>query len=213
MKTHFTLLSLAALICFSLPAAAEVDPAKLVKVTAGNNAKCVEYYTFKGEMYCSTTAQHSTPIDSHIKDSETQIIQFDDRPWQATWGKKTPNITTIEYVPAGDDINAWHELITSQYLPGLQAKATPEQYADFEIQNLKDAGFYPIVTFLEKTPDRELFEFRIEYPENQKQDELQLITKGQKGLYILHYVIKDADMGQTNRDKWVTNLKNSNQKN
>lgn len=197
------------LILTSFTATAAVDVNKLVKITPENKAKCVEYYHYKGELYCSTVAQDSQPIDARLKDEEKLDIVFDDRPWQMVWGKQTPEMTTIEYVPNGDNINDWHELVTSQFFPGLQDKITPLQYAELIIQKIKDAGYRSIIKFFQKSNDQVIFEFRIESPDNQKQDELQMIRSDDKGIYVLHYVIKNADMGQKNRETWLQNLKDS----
>jgi hypothetical protein len=204
-----SLISFASLISSSSLAEATLDPSKLIKYTPENNAKCVEYYNYQGELYCSTTALNTQPVDPHIKDLEKLKIMFDDRPWQAAWGKQTPLITTIEYIPFGANIDQWHELITSQFFPGLQQKMTPTQLAHLIINRSNDLGLNLIVTFIEESPQRVIFEFRVEKPENQKQDELQMITTNSKGLYVLHYVIKESDMGKVNREKWIQNLKNT----
>src|SRR6188508_1582931 len=92
--------------CFTMllmagTAQAAIDPAALVKVTSENNPNCVEYYEYKGESYCSTKALQTDPVDPKLKSYEKQKVVFDDRAWQPVWGKKTPVITTLEYVPAG----------------------------------------------------------------------------------------------------------------
>lgn len=183
----------------------------LLKVTPDNNLKCVEYYTYQGDLYCSTTPQKtsSTLTLSEIKELEKINISFDERPWQIAWGKKTPQITTIEYVPQGDDINQWNELITSQFIPASSQLMTPKQYANRVIQNLRSLGFKPMVQFFKESPQQVIFEFRILAPQNQQQDELQMVTQRANGLYILHYVIKKMDMGQANRHKWLNNLEKS----
>lgn len=187
----------------------EINPAKLIKATSDNNAKCVEYYHYKNELYCSTSAINTTPVDTKIKDYEKFDIIFDNRPWKMAWGKNEATITTIEYVPNGQNIEDWNELVTSQFFPGLQAKVNPTQFVELFIQQLKDSGYEPIVTYHEKSDNRVIFEFRIDKPVNQKQDELQMIMKDDKGIYALHYVVKKSDMGQKNRALWIQNLKNS----
>lgn len=184
----------------------------IVKVTPKNNPACVEYVTYQGEMYCTTKKTVSTPIDPAFKSYETQKIMFDHRPWQAAWGKQTPMITTVEYVPFGDNIDQWNELVTSQFIPNIQQKMTPKESADHVLQNIKQAGFNPDVKFHLTTPTQVLFEFRITSPSNQVQDELQLITQAKNGFYVLHYVIKKADMGEANRKKWIALLKKSHPK-
>ena len=113
---------LSGLIVFATLSAAyaAIDPASLEKVSGNTNPKCVEYYNYKGELYCSTSAQLPATVDPAVKDYETQIIRFDERPWYVAWGKKAPYITTVEYVPSGSSIDDWHELVTSQFAPGIQ---------------------------------------------------------------------------------------------
>ncbi len=182
---------------------AAVNPDKLIKVTPENNPQCVEFFNYKGAMYCSTEAQMREPVDPKIKGYEKQKIFFDDRAWQADWGRKTPVITTVEYVPLGDSVENWHELITSEFIPGIQKKATPKEFAQASMAGLVKAGFTPIITYIKETPDLVVLEFQIKSPANAIQDELQTIRKGPDGLYVLHYVIKEADMGQKNRAKWL----------
>lgn len=210
MRILLSIFIAAFVILTPVTTAASVDVSKLIKLSPENNANCIEYYIYKKALYCSTTVQAPQTIDASLIHAEKLNIAFDKRPWQIAWGKQTPMITTIEYIPDGEDINNWHELVTSQYFPGLQDQITPLQYALSIIQDLKDTGYQTIIQFLQKTPNQVIFEFRIESPQNQRQDELQMIKSDQNGIYVLHYVIKNADMGQPNRDKWLQNLKASN---
>lgn len=109
----------------------------------------------------------------------------------------------------GESIENWNELITSQFFPGLEQKVTPKEFADSFVERLKSAGYKPIVHFFKATPTQVIFEYRIEQPKNQAQDEIVMLTYDNKGLYMLHYVVKKADMGQDNRKKWVNNLEKS----
>lgn len=188
---------------------AAIKPEDLVKVTPKNNPVCVEYFNYRNAMYCSTTPKETKPVDPNIKALEKQNIAFDDRPWQAAWGQETPSITSVEYVPRGDNIDQWHELITSEYIPDPQNRVSPKQFSEASLQGIKEAGFSPIIKIIKDTPDQIVLEFRIESPSNQAQDELQIISKGKDALYAVHYTIKVADMEQKNRDKWLRNLLNS----
>ncbi|MDP1602593.1 MAG: hypothetical protein Q8M03_04945 [Legionella sp.] len=181
-----------------------------VKVNDKNNPDCVEFFTNKDGLYCNTLKETQTlPIDPALKNYEKQKIVFDDRNWQASWGIKNDTITTIEYLTSPDTVDQWQEMITSQFIPNLQNKITLEEYANSILDNLKKTGLNPKVTIIEATPDYILLEFQIASPSNLIQDELQKISKGSDGFYILHYVIKKEDMGKENRDKWVKNLKAS----
>ena len=209
MRKFYSFIVPLSLLVYSLEANSAVDLSTLIKVTKENNPKCVEYYNYMGSVYCSTTAQNPQPVDPQLKNYEKQNIVFDDRVWQPAWGQQSEEITAIEYVPSGDNVEQWHELVTSQFIPGLEDSITAIQYADSVIQQLKKSGLQSKISILEKTPDHVLLEFHILAPENLKQDELQLITRGSDGFYILHYAIKKEDMGEKNRAKWIENLKNS----
>lgn len=182
-----------------------------IKVSPTTDPKCVTYYQYKGELYCTTTAEeNSQPVDSHLKEYEKLKIKFDERPWQIAWGKiEQDGTSSIEYIPKGENINNWHELITSQFFPDLQQKITPKRFAELFQQQYIDAGYKPVVTFLEDSPNQVIVEFRINQPKNQIYDEMQMLTQDDKGLYILHYVVKKADMGTKEREKWFKNLKDS----
>lgn len=205
--SHFSLLF--SVVVISSAAQAAINPKDLTKVTGDTNIKCVEYYQYKGEMYCSTKALSNKEIDPKIRSYEKQILVFDDRPWQAAWGKQTEDSTTVEYIPAGDDIDNWHELITSQFFEGIPENVSPKDFADTVIKQMQDAGYSPNVTFIEESPTQVIFEFKISEPQSQAQDEIQKITKGKDGFYVLHYVIKKSDMGQEQRDTWLKRIKES----
>ncbi|MGQ3892520.1 hypothetical protein [Legionella sp. CNM-4043-24] len=188
---------------------AAVNMADLVRVNVANNPDCVSWYNINNEAWCSTRAGQEPPVDPAIRAYETQNIQFDQRPWQAVWGKKTPMITTVEYVPAGDNIDNWQELVTSQFVPDPEARVSLKDFTGSMLQKLKDSGLNPVITVLTDSPDQVIFEFRITSPDNLIQDELQKITRNKDGFYILHYATKKADMGDKNRALWLKNLEAS----
>lgn len=202
---------LSTLLLFLLSTAlyAESDTSDFIKVTPSTNAKCVEYYRYQDELYCTTTAKSKQGIDLSLKDKENLNIPFDERPWQMAWGKSTSEFTSIEYVPKGDDINNWNELVTSQFFPGLQNNISIKDFMNTTINHLNESGYQAITKVISETPNQVVFEFRIEAPQNQRQDELQMLTWDDKGIYLLHYVIKKSDMGQANRNKWVKILQAS----
>lgn len=209
MYTRYLLFYVAPLLLYYQSAIAAVDPSTLVKVSPDNNVKCVEYYNYNGDMYCSTKAQDATPVNPAIKDYEKLKIVFDERPWRIGWGEKNDVVQTVEYVTGDETVENWNELITSSFLPGMQKKASPLDWANNEIEQLKAEGFTPITKIIKQTPNQVIFEFRIVEPKNQQQDELQMITSDDTGLYILHYVIKKPDMGEEARAKWIKILENA----
>lgn len=206
---RFLLTTLALLSLSQSSLAADIDTSKLIKVKGTTNQKCVEYFRFKGESYCSTTQLTSNTPDSDIEKYEKLNIKFDDRAWQPAWSKHDSRSYTIEYVPLGDKVENWNELITSQYFAKLKNDVSPMELAAAQIKQLQKKGYDPVVNIIESDDSQLIYEFRIESPKNQVQDELQKILKTPNGVFILHYSIKQADMGEQQRDKWVKNLKES----
>lgn len=211
VKFNSILLLGLALAHFPLQAEMEFNPDTMIKVDKNNKANCVEYYNYKGELYCSTTANRLKQTPTDYAGYEQQTIVFDDRPWNPAWGQKTDAITTVEYIPEGDKIKNWHELVTSQYIPNMPKSVTPKKFSEEVIKYLKDSGLDPTVNIISETPNRVLFEFQVLEPENLKQHELQLISKGSNGMYVLHYVIKEAPMDEQRRTQWIERLNKSKQ--
>ncbi|AMP89180.1 hypothetical protein [Legionella pneumophila] len=198
---------LGSVICYAEPYSSSL-PEGLIKVNKENNPKCVEFVTYKEELYCSIVPLADSSVDSQVINYEKQMVRFDDRPWKIAWGKKTDKVVTVEYIPVGDDINNWKELITTQFMPGL-TNMTPAQFGNEFLYNLDKSGVKYTVNVIEEKPDLLIFEFKVQEPANLQQDEILKITKGKDGIYVLHYAIKESDMTKENRDKWVKNLKNS----
>ncbi|TAL63001.1 MAG: hypothetical protein EPN84_05660 [Legionella sp.] len=183
-------------------------PANLIKVTKDLDPKCIEYVTYKGQMYCSTKPIEQTPVDPSMVSLEKQNIQMDSRPWKLAWGKQNGSNVTLEYIPFGDDINQWQELITTQFFAGL-TDVSAQDFANNVLKQLQQMNLVIETEFLEQQPNEVIFEFRIKDPVNLRQDELQKVIKGKDGIYVLHYAIKKADMGSENRAKWLLFLKQS----
>lgn len=215
LKIHMNYLILGLSFLFiSVGYAANPDslPANVVKVTKDNNSNCVEYFEYQGAMYCSLLTIDTKPMDPKLLTYEKQNIEFDKRVWEAVWGEHKDTITTIEYLPAGQQINHWHELITSQFIPGL-ADVSVKEFANRVFANLKKSGVVYTTHIVDRQKNSLIFEFQVKQPQNLQQDELQKIVKGSDGMYVLHYAIKQVDMGEVNRKKWLHHLKNSSLKN
>lgn len=50
----------------------------LVKVTSENDTQCVQYYLYKGALYCDATKTDTKTVDPEIKNYEQLKIAFDD---------------------------------------------------------------------------------------------------------------------------------------
>lgn len=188
---------------------AGVDINELTRVSTETKVNCVEFYQYKGELYCSSKplSSQAPNVSTFVKDR--QNIQFDSRPWRMAWTQTTPQVITIEYVPEKDDIKNWSELITSQYVPGIQDRLSAMQFVHLAIKQLQDTGLKAETAILYQSPDTVIFEFRISSPTHLRQHELQKVHRGKDGFYILHYVIKKERMSEQEQKKWLENMQRS----
>ncbi|KTD74686.1 hypothetical protein [Legionella waltersii] len=183
-------------------------PKGLVKVSKDTGAQCVEFVNYKGDLYCSLTPMDSSVMDPSLVQDEKQSIKFDNRPWVAAWGKKTPTGFTLEYIPIGQNINQWNELITTQFMPNLKGK-TAADLGDRFFKNLDETGVEYVYEIFENSQDLFILEFKVVKPSELVQDEILKITTGKEGAYFLHYAIKKANMNADEREKWLNLLRSS----
>lgn len=195
------------IICSSLQAASLGGdlPAGAVRVTKENNPNCAEYFNYKGDMYCSVMTVSSKPIDPQLLTYEKQEIHFDNRVWKAVWGEHKEAVTAIEYIPMGQNINHWKELLTSQFFPGL-SEVSAKEFANQFLSDLKKTGVIYTSNIIANQPKLVILEFQIKQPKNLQQDELQKIVKTEEGMFVLHYAVKGSDMGEKNRKAWLKRL-------
>jgi hypothetical protein len=186
--------------------AAGMDRSRLVPVSASNQTRCVEYYQLDEQVFCSPQPlqprQATEPADG--AGGPFKIV-FDKRPWVLGW-QAADGKTIREYLPKGQDINAWKELITTNSFPGLQQRLTPEKLMLSNMATLRKTGLEPKFNILRLTPDEAFFEFSIQGIPTQNQHELQRIVRGPTGLYSLHYVVKQPVMSKADRQAWIERL-------
>jgi hypothetical protein len=186
---------------------AEIDRSKLIEVNAENKQRCVEFYAIDQKMYCSTEILMPAQTRIDAVNHEKFKVVFDNRHWHPAWGKHEASTTTLEYVPEGQKVESWNELITTQFQPGLQLNTTPMQYTQWLKQSLTQRGYNPDFIIHEQSPQEVILEFKVKAPKAEMQDELQRIIAGKDGMYFIHYAIRQPDMQQSHREKWFKNLK------
>lgn len=197
------------LFLISQMANAEQDISKLLKVDSNNKSKCVEYYLFKNELFCSEKAISEQGNKIDLEKYEKLKIVFDDRIWKPITSQSKDNISTVEYIPEDSDANSFNELLTSQYIPNLPSHISPKDFADLEIKFLKKDSPKLTYKFIEEKPHEVIFEFVILEPQSEQQHEIQYIRKKGKDLYVLHYVKGGKNMGETTKEKWINRMKQS----
>lgn len=139
-------------------------------------------------------------------------LALDDEIWELGYSHEDNDIKTGNYVTNNENMNNWTQLVTIQkfkyYFP---KEVAPVVFANNEIMQLKNKHYSLIYTVIESNPQEAMIEFRILKPESEQQDELQrLIRTVDNELVVFHYAIRKQDMGVTERNNWITLLKNMN---
>lgn len=183
-------------------------PDGAVKVTKANNANCLVYLKHKGMLYCTVATIQKKAVDPKIMSYERQKISFGPRSWYVAWGEHNRIMTSIEYIPAGESLSHWTQMITSQYIPEAPDVSAVE-FGNRFLYALKKSRIKHHVSIIEKHPKLFIFEVQINKPQNLQHDEIQKIVQGRDGIYVLHYLIKKPDMGQSMRHYWIDAMKRS----
>lgn len=136
-------------------------------------------------------------------------LTLGDQKWELANNQEDDNLVLGEYITGGEKIDAWTQLVTFQKFKfAINKEVTPAMFAQSEIDELNKQKYKMASNIIESNPQEALMEFRISSPEAEQQDEIQRIIKTPDDkLIVLHYVIKKADMGDEERNKWIDILK------
>lgn len=202
MKPYYRFL-ISLLFCSPIQAFA-LNSADLIKVTPSTEASCVSFYSYKSQIYCSTSASdNSEPTDPHLKDQEKLNIVFDGRPWQIASGQQRPERFQIQYFPMGQNIHNWSELVASEFYPDLQKRLNPLKLAGILMATAKK-DMEADINILEENSNRIIYETK-----GRREYALWMITQDDRALYVLVYTKSNSAIDQKTRDQWIQNLKNT----
>lgn len=128
---------------------------------------------------------------------------LDDKQWDLGWSNKSEDVYILEFVPKGQTVENWKELITFEFYPGLQKKINCSQFANGFLQRLTtDEPKVRVMSYLDK-PDNAIFEWVLNgSAKNADQDELDRCIFGKQGLHMVHYVKKTKSLSLAERTKW-----------
>lgn len=186
---------------------ADIDATQLIEVDAKNKIPCIEYFKVAKKLYCSTQPLLNTKISKEIADAEVFQLHLNTNNWKVAWTDIKPDMTTIEYLPHGQSVKDWQQMITTQFMANIPADITPKMLAQQFIKNLQQQGFNPAITYHQESRNNVIFEFQIINPSEHAQDEIQKIVKTTKGIYLLHYVIRKDNMDEKARNEWLEFIK------
>lgn len=112
-----------------------------------------------------------------------------------------------EYLPKGQNLQNWSEMVTVQSMEGLQKEATVQAFQD-KVQS------YLIRTcpnlkwkVLSSSENESLYEWSIQGCSSQPdQSEIARIVRTNESIHVWHYVIKQAPMPEEKHKTWKSNL-------
>lgn len=131
-------------------------------------------------------------------------VFFDERNWTQGADNSQANIF-YEYVPAGQTVKGWKELVTLQVFKGLQNETTAEGFGKLSIERLYQVcGDKLSVAVIRNSPADYMFEFKVSgHPRIQDQHEIQRIITGKESLVVVHYAVKTPALASNSRARWI----------
>lgn len=132
---------------------------------------------------------------------------FDGRNWKLGWSQNQGSAVFEEYVLDGESVENWTELVTIQFMPGLNEKTNPDI---FEAANRRDlSAVCPDIRWnsISQGEDR-MWEWSIQGCQGQPdQSEIARLVRTGEGYHMFHYAIKKSPMPADKREVWIENLK------
>lgn len=136
--------------------------------------------------------------------AEQVALNFDGRKWEIGHSAESKDQGIREYVLKGETVDNWTELVTVQAFFGLQDKATPEEYMEGMMAELKKNCPGAIWDIVRKGDDDIVFIWQVkDSPGQEDQYEVDRIISGKNAMYILHYATKKLPVAPEKRDKWI----------
>jgi hypothetical protein len=145
-----------------------------------------------------------------MQECEEQVLfAFDGRDWDQAYDATKGDTSIIEFVPKGDDIDNWSELVSIQKLS--QFDATVDEYYDAFIDEMKKEVSPDEVNskVISKDDDKSIFfEWWINEGKNAQHEWFKLIKTPQSVL-VLRYTTKKMDDVENVRSTWEKILSES----
>lgn len=140
-------------------------------------------------------------------------LHFDfDNGWKVGHYVKVPNQYTItEFIPEGDEINNWKEMLTIQSFPPLWGGSSPEKALN-KLKTIRENKCPGMTKWnvIGKSSSSILYEWQAKsclgWPD---QHEVAIIIHRKYNTLILHYALKVTQMPTEQRAKWIKKFSNT----
>lgn len=135
---------------------------------------------------------------------------FDGRDWELDYQAQEGSTMIFEWVPKGQNVNNWDELVTAQAFRGMQTIMNPEKLMAAMRDQLGKMCPGLEWNVLSSSRFDTVYEWQIEYcPGHDPQYEVARIFLGKEGLYTLHYATKNNPIDPSVKQKWITILRSA----
>ena len=134
---------------------------------------------------------------------------FDNRQWELGWSQPQTQQGLVfdEYVLKGENVESWSELVTVQFLPGINKQTT---LSAFEASNKGGiSAACPSVNWQSVSEDKNQLVWYwhvINCPGQPNQSNLTRVVETPSGFHVFQYAIKKSPMPESLRKTWLVNL-------
>ena len=126
--------------------------------------------------------------------------------WKQTFTPDARKFTVVKFVPEGQDVNNWKEMVTIRHLGSLgRTKTTPQQLLD-AWKSLREAECPGATEFtvIAQNETSILFESQDQAcRERPARHEIQRYLFGRRDLFALQYAAKEQQMAPETRARWI----------
>lgn len=182
MSKNF-IFAVAALLAMNVSASADIDTSKLI------------------EKKSSQTSYEGIELPIPAQELDTK--------WKYAYGALNPDGPSIfEWIPAGEDIDHWTQLIQIQFIPLPNSHLTSQEFADLFIAQLKKELPEVEAQILQKLPDGVVLEWKLAKEANGQvpQDEIAKIMISPSGIHRIAFTIKVPSMDESLRKTWIERI-------
>ena len=140
---------------------------------------------------------------------ETVQAVFDERQWKLGLENFNPEKKAVikEYVPDGQTVEAWNELITLQFFEGLQNKVSVAHFLEEVQGGLRIACPSVQWSTVSEAEKEAVYRWSIQGCSGQlDQTEITRVVAGQEGMHIWHYAAKDPKLPLGKQKEWIDRL-------
>lgn len=137
----------------------------------------------------------------------TELISLpfgiDNKKWEIGWQEQKPELFMYEFVPNGQSVENWKEIITVQFYPALK-KLSAADFLNTFLSDLQKSEPGVNIKIISASNDNAVAQWNLANSKtNNDQYELDRVIKGKKGLHMIHYAVKTTDWDESERDKWI----------